>query len=123
MSVSIAERIRSIVDALPAGAAVSLPIETLREWLEEAAIEEDLELEEFAALVGVSVSTAREYCAAGLVPGAYKRRGRKWLIPRASVALFRERQQREHGPGASARRPTAALGRGRKVDTSAWRNY
>lgn len=118
--VRLAERLRQIADALPEGGAASLPKSALEEWLSsEAIIDDELDLEQFAAVIRTSVSTAREYCAHGLVPGAYKRRGRKWIIPRASVPRFRQRQQQMHG--TLKRTGSHVLGRGRRPDTSAWR--
>lgn len=117
----IAERLRQIVDVMPKGSAVSLPVAMVEEWLSsEEVLEDELDLEEFAAVLRISVSTARDYCARGLVPGAYKRRGRKWMIPHASVSAFRDRQQEVHGNRNGPR--SRVLGRSRRPDTSAWRN-
>lgn len=125
---TLADRLRQIVDALPPGAAVSLPRAAVEEWLSsEESLDDELDLEQFAAVIGTSLSTARDYCAQGLVPGAYKRRGRKWIIPATSVPRFRAKQQELHGkdPATRVHKPARSrvLGRGRELDTSAWRNY
>lgn len=129
---TLADRIRSMVAVVPADGAITIPVRTLQEWLaDEEAVQGDLTLEEWARAYAPheppAVSTVREWFAAGLVPGAYKLHGRKWMAPRSSIAAFRASQQERHGNG---RRPAQgpimpALGRGRRrqPDTSAWRNY
>jgi hypothetical protein len=64
----------------------------------------DLTPAQFGALLGRSASTARLWCEAGKVPGAWKLAGRSWRIPAASVDWFRE----SHGaPAPGSTRPTA----------------
>lgn len=128
---TLADRIRSMVAVVPEEASVTIPVRTLREWLEdEEAVQGDLTLEEWARAYAPAdppaVSTVREWFAAGLVPGAYKRNGRKWMAPRNSIEAFRRRQQERHGSGrGSLALQAPALGRSRtqQPDTSAWRNY
>lgn len=130
---TLADRIRSMVAVVPEDGAITIPVRTLQEWLaDEEAVEGDLTLEEWAQAYAPNdppaISTVREWFAAGLVPGAYKRNGRKWMAPRSSIEAFRRRQQQEHGSGRGPgvlRAPAPALGRGRtrQPDTSAWRNY
>lgn len=60
-----------------------------------------------------SPSTIREYCRAGLLPGAYRQRGREWRIPRAAIRSF----QRAESEPLSKCRPVRA----EDVDLGAWR--
>lgn len=94
----LAARLRAIVEALPAGAAVTLPVDTLRAWLEGeisetgeiagAAPEVGLTCEEVATRLGRSPSTVRSWCAAGLFPGAFRFRRREWRIPVKDLATL-----------------------------------
>jgi len=130
----LADRIRSMVEAVPDDGAVTLPVRTLREWLEdEESVQGDLTLEEWARAYSPhdppAVSTVRQWFAAGLVPGAYKVHGRKWMAPPSSVHAFRMLQQARHGARqAPIERETTELspssfvgGSRRQPDTSAWR--
>jgi hypothetical protein len=89
-------RLRAIVDPLPAGAAVTLPADILRTWLDEEASGPDavdLTAVDVGALLRRAPSTIRTWCAAGRLPGAYRCRGREWRIPRAALrALRRDRE-------------------------------
>lgn len=129
---TLADRIRNMVEVVPEDGAVTIPVRTLQEWLEhEEAVQGDLSLEEWARALAPhdppAVSTVREWFAAGLVPGAYKRNGRKWMAPRSSVGAFRALQQERHGGGRPERPAQAqpALGRGRRrqPNLAAWRDY
>ena len=94
-AVPLVEQLRAIVAPLPPGSAVSLPVDWLRAQLDSGASDgagdgeaEDFTLEEVAERVKRSPSTVRTWCAGGLLPGAYKLRGRDWRIPRVSLRSF-----------------------------------
>ena len=76
----------------------------------------DMTVQETAHRLGRSASTVRGWCAAGLLPNAYRLRGREWRIPVASiVALQRAEAERAHTRPASAGAD--------KTDVGAWRRY
>jgi excisionase family DNA binding protein len=118
--VTLHDRLRRVVDSLPEGASVSLPVEVLREWLDDegAAPEQtseaqgfDLTAQDAAALLDRSASTVRGWCASGVLPGAYRLQGREWRIPRGALASLRPNGKDE--PRMQRRQPD--LGAWRKV--------
>jgi hypothetical protein len=113
--------LRALAEALPAGAAVSVP----REWVlalvgevSADAVEIDYTLDDVAAMFGRARTTIRGYCAAGLFPGAYLNQGHEWRIPRAAIRAYQERERRR---GQSARGTSAAPSGERSVSLSDWR--
>lgn len=111
-------RLAAMVEALPDGASVALPVGWLRAELEAEGAESssaplaDLTVEALAAELGRSPSTVRGWLIEGSVPGAYKLRGREWRIPRAAVRAFLVDQASGEGRGTVKRpvppRPTGA---------------
>lgn len=98
---TLADRLRRAVDGLPSGSAVSLPVDVLREWIDEEpggpdeqAAEPlvDLTVPEVAGLLDRSDSTIRGWCQDGTLPGAYKLRGREWRVPRQALRELRDPQ-------------------------------
>jgi excisionase family DNA binding protein len=91
-----------LAQALPESTAVPVP----RAWLLEllagvpspqqapGAIEIDLTPEEAGSALQRSPVTIRAYCAAGLLPGAYRMRGRQWRIPRTALEAFQAAERR-----------------------------
>ena len=61
-----------------------------------ASPEVDQNVGQLAVRFGRKGSTVREWCEAGLFPGAYKLRGREWRVPLAGVQAF-EKQERTRG--------------------------
>ena len=112
----LTEHIQRIVDGMPEGAAVTLPVSWLREQLElqDGAGREigDLNCEEAAKTLARSPSTVRDWCRAGDIPNAYRLKGREWRIPRSGLREFLEGQ-------GNSRPKTSHCSR--KVDLSAWR--
>jgi hypothetical protein len=90
-----------LAQALPDGTAVPVPRAWLLEILEgteapgatSAPLGMDLTPEEAGAALHRSPVTIRAYCNAGLVPGAYRLRGRQWRIPRAALEAFQEAER------------------------------
>jgi hypothetical protein len=91
---TLVERLHTIVQAMPPGSTVMLPVDALREWLDEAGAlafsSDDFPVEEVAAKYGRAVSTVRNWCAQGVLPGAYKVNGKEWMIPRSALAAFKD---------------------------------
>lgn len=74
---------------------------------------------EVAALLGRSPSTIRDYCRKGLLPGAYRQRGRDWRIPWSAITAFHEAEAQRHAAEVSPPpRKTKTEG---KTDLGAWR--
>jgi hypothetical protein len=75
-------------------------------------------LREIANRYGRSVSTARQWAEAGLLPGAFKLRGRAWRVPTSAVATFDALQghQTREAPtaGTVTLRPGQSVGDWRK---------
>lgn len=77
-----------IAEAAAPGSLVQVPREVLLELLaggqpapETASPAPDLKVEEVAAHFKRSPTTVRAWLDAGLIPGAYKLRGRSWRVP------------------------------------------
>ncbi len=88
--------------ALPAGSTVPVPREWLLELLEQPGVEGsappdaprvDLTADQVAQAFGRSPATVRGWCAAGLLRGAYRLRGREWRIPTLAVEALQAGQR------------------------------
>jgi excisionase family DNA binding protein len=90
---SLRDRLRRIVEALPPGAAATLPRDTLAEWIGETEPRPlaDLTVPEVAAIVGRAPSTVRGWCQDGELR-AYRLQGREWRITREALREFQDRQ-------------------------------
>ena len=92
------EWLRRVVDLIPPGGAVTVPRDWLLSLLESAngvatgadtaRAEGMLTLVEVARRYTRSTSTVRGWCEAGLLPGAFRLRGRAWRIPASALGLF-----------------------------------
>ena len=101
------DTLAALVRAYPDGASVPVPKSWLLELLSSepvdgtrsadgpvAEIEVDLDCTRVAALLGRSASTVRNWCAAGVIPGAYRLRGRReWRVPRGALITFQQRER------------------------------
>lgn len=119
---TLRQRLRSIIEHLPAGAAVTLPADTLRVWLDDepsGAVSADsdralvdLTVAAAAGMLGRGASTIRWWCASGLLAGAYRLNGREWRIPRDALRAL----------ATASRIPRAsAPARGGSLKLGAWR--
>lgn len=116
------DTLAALVRAYPDGASVPVPKSWLQELLStgladgppvktaSADIEVDLDCARVAALMSRSASTVRNWCAAGVIPGAYRLRGgREWRVPRSAFLTFQHRERQragqtaQQGPGAVER--------------------
>lgn len=93
-------RLRAIVEPLPEGASVTLPVEVLRAWLAGGGEERtgDYTVEEVGAILGRAPSTIRNWIGQGRLQ-AYKL-GREWRITADAIRELRERDL----PGDRGRR-------------------
>jgi hypothetical protein len=91
------ERLKAMVDGMPPGSSVSVPVDWLRECLAAEEREGDrpdrlLTLEDVAGEVGRAVSTVRTWCNSGKLEGAFRLNGKDWRIPSASLRRYLEAQ-------------------------------
>src|SRR5690349_6226681 len=107
---TVDERLSQLVEVLPDETSVTLPVRTVREWLNGASrvtpvstFVADLTIEQIAEKLDRKASTVRGWLNAGLFDGAYKLRDREWRIPELSLHAF-QHAQRERTPRASLRR-------------------
>lgn len=127
---TLQERLRRMVEAVPEGGSILLPISALREWLEDEskfapgqpAKSADMPhpgftVGEVAGRVGRDPSTIRGWIAEGHFPRARKLRGREWRIPPADLEVFMGRGEAPEAP--RAHRPSTELTGGGEL--GAWR--
>ncbi len=112
---TLEERLRTLVSALPSGGAVTLTRTDLVALLEDAGDvgsfpTSDLTVEEVAAETHRAPSTVRTWLTSGELRG-YKLMGKAWRIPRAALRAFLDAQ------GAPPEPPMDPD----KVDIGAWR--
>lgn len=103
---SLRTRLQAVVDGLPEGSTVSLPVSWLRGLLEAEAkrageeLPELLTLPEVAQVVGRAESTVRTWCNSGRIPQAFRMNGRDWRVPSKALQEWIESQQEpEEAPG------------------------
>ena len=118
--------LRTVAAALPPG--TTLPV--LKEWVldllagtdstmverSEAGDTPDLTVAQVAKRYDRAESTVRGWCCRGILPGAYKFRGRELRVPLAALVAFEAIQRPSETPRLSAPNPTAP------IDWSAWRH-
>ena len=93
----IADRIQKIIDGIPDGGSVTLPVESLREWLSETGtgLDHDLTVDDVAKFFDRSPVTVRAWIRGGRLE-AYRFQGREYRITHAALE---ELQQRQRGEG------------------------
>ncbi len=118
VAVSIRARLEAMVEGMPEGASVSLPVDWIRELLEEepppGEVPDLLDLEQASKIVGRAVSTVRTWCNQGEIEEAFKLRGREWRIPRRAFVAFLRCQGGDDTPTSSPSRGSADLGSWRR---------
>ncbi len=124
-TLTVEDRLQTLADALPDGAAVTLPVSLIRSWLsrsdsadpERAA---DMTVAEVASLLSRSPQTVRTWIREGDLD-AYKLRGREYRVTRAALEAFLAYQQARAAPrsslGSSGGQP-ANLGSWRRARSS-----
>ncbi len=113
---SIEDRLRRIVTALPEQASVTLPVLLVKEWLEVEADDPlaDLTVADVALQLGRSPGTVRDWIRRGDLE-AYQL-GKEYRITRPALTTFC--QQQRNGPQTSER---SAAAPSRRPDLGAWR--
>ncbi len=113
---SIEDRLRQIVNALPEQASVTLPVLLVKEWLEMEADDPlaDLTVADVALQLGRSPGTVRDWIRRGELE-AYQL-GKEYRVTRPALTTFC--QQQRNGPQISER---SAAAPSRRPDLGAWR--
>lgn len=114
----LVDRLRAIVDPMPADASVTLSVAWLRDLLaaegDSANMDRLLTLEETAEIVGRSPSTVRTWLNTGRLDG-FKLNARSWRIRESALRTFIEQQEAgEHEPATVRSFGTVDLGAWRK---------
>ncbi len=113
---SIEDRLRRIVTALPDQASVTLPVSLVKEWLEMEADDplEDLTVADVARQLRRSPGTVRDWIRRGELE-AYQL-GKEYRVTRPALTTFCQRQR--NGPRTSGQSETAPS---RRSDLGGWR--
>ena len=113
---SIEDRLRQIVTALPEQASVTLPVGVVKEWLEVEADDPlaDLTVADVAEQLGRSPGTVRDWIRRGELE-AYQL-GKEYRVTRPALTTFCQRQR--NGPRTSDRSEGAPR---RRLDLGSWR--
>ncbi len=113
---SIEDRLRQIVTALPEQASVTLPVVLVKEWLDLEVDDPlaDLTVADVALQLGRSRGTVRDWIRRGELE-AYQL-GKEYRVTRPALTTFCQRQR--NGPRTSDRSEAAP---GRRSDLGAWR--
>jgi len=119
LEMGLVDRLKAIIDVMPDGASVSLPVTWLRDLLDaegdSPGMGRLLTLEEAGEIVRRSPSTVRTWLNMSRLDG-FKLNGRTWRIRESALRSFIERQESgEHEP-PTIRSP-------RSVELGDWRNH
>ena len=90
----ISDRFKKLLEGMPNEASVTLPVTTLREWLDDSGpggFEPDLTVKEVADYFGRGANTVTAWIRAGDLR-AYKLHGREYRVTRAAVEEFQRKQ-------------------------------
>ena len=93
----LADRLTRMIDGMPDGASITLPVAAVKEWVSEngSGLDQDLTVEEVGKFFDRSPVTIRTWIRDGRLR-AYRFQGREYRIPEAAVEEF---QQKERGRG------------------------
>jgi len=106
------------LQALPAAASLTLAVGELREALGDQVGPADLDVATVARRFDRSPSTVRSWCETGLLPGAYRLRGRSWRIPPAALDALRAPDT----DALTAAPPSRPRRKRRNANLGAWRD-
>ena len=93
----LSDRLTRMIDGMPHGASITLPVDTVREWLNEngSGLDQDLTIEEVGKFFDRSPVTIRAWIRAGRLR-AYRFQGREYRVCESALEEF---QQKERGRG------------------------
>lgn len=92
----LADRIRLMIEGMPEGGMVSIPVAALREWLNDSApgFESDLTVDDVAQFFNRSPVTIRTWIRSGELR-AYMFKGREYRITHSALEKYQERARGE----------------------------
>ena len=90
----LADRIRKMIEGMPDGASVMLPVDTVRTWLDEnyCGLEQDLTVEEVGEFFHRSPVTIRGWIRDGRLR-AYLFQGREYRVTALALEEFQQNQR------------------------------
>ena len=91
----LSDRLTRMIDGVPSGRMISLPVDAVREWLNEngtGGLDQDLTVEDVAVFFNRSPVTIRTWIRDGRLR-AYRFQGREYRITESAVEEFRQRQR------------------------------
>ncbi len=99
------DRLRTLADALPDGAAVTLPVSLIRSWLVQSVPADpdhhaDMTVADVAAMLDRSPQTVRAWIRHGDLD-AYRLRGREYRVTRGALEAFLAHQRNRAAPRSS----------------------
>ena len=112
------DAIRAMIEVMPHGSSVTLPVDWLRSQLGMASVSlapqpapaddpvKDMSVDDVAKLVGRKPSTVRGWCASGQLEG-YRLNNREWCVTPAALEEFRSRQREAQIPASTVAPRTA----------------
>ena len=120
-TLTVEDRLRRLADALPDGAAVTLPVSLIRSWLvqggpAEADPNADMTVAEVATLFNRSPQTVRTWIRHGDLD-AYRLHGREYRITTRALEAFLKQQRAGTVPPPRPERVSGA----RAANLGAWR--
>ncbi|MGK7312554.1 MAG: helix-turn-helix domain-containing protein [Candidatus Longimicrobiales bacterium M2_2A_002] len=98
-SLTLRDRLRKLVEALPPGSSATLPRDQLAEWIEAEEPEPlaDLTVEDVAGIMDRAPSTVRGWCHDGKLR-AYRLNGNEWRIPHEALREYQRGQLEDQKP-------------------------
>ena len=90
----LSDRLSRMVDGMPGGASITLPVDALRDWLSEkgTGLDHDLTVEEVGKFFHRSPVTIRGWIRDGRLR-AYRFQGREYRVCESALAEFQQQQQ------------------------------
>lgn len=121
-TLTVEDRLRTLADLLPDGAAVTLPVSLIRSWLIQSGSADphndkaDMTVAEVASLLSRSPQTVRTWIRQGDLD-AYKLRGREYRVTRGALEAFSGHEQDRAAPRSSMHSSG-----GQPANLGSWRN-
>ncbi len=90
----LSDRLARMIDGMPDGASITLPVDAVREWLNEngSGLDQDLTVEEVGKFFDRSPVTIRAWIRAGRIE-AYRFRGNEYRITNAALEEFQSQER------------------------------
>ena len=90
----LSDRLTRMIDGMPDGASITLPVEVVKGWLTEngSGLDHDLTVEEVAKFFGRTPATIRAWIRAGRLE-AYLFRGNEYRITHTALEGFQDQER------------------------------